>query len=299
MKTITVNLTEEYTGKSVKDVLNSIGLSSRCISRLKNNPSGIMLNRRRVTVRAVLHAGDLLELDFGDDVSSFEPQNLGVSVLYEDEYAAVFDKPGDMCTHPSHDIQSGTLANAALWHFRQGGENITFRAVNRLDRGTSGTVICAKDAHSSRMIAQSYEKVYICVCHGTLPPSGTFDDPIRRCADSSMRRETGEGGQNAVTRFERLSASGGYSLAAVHLPTGRTHQIRVHFSCAGFPLAGDSLYGRPHEVIARQALHCAAVKYRIGRKTVVAVSPIPDDICRLTESCALLLPSKDEIISLL
>lgn len=290
MNVLKPNVTK-YVGKTVKDVLRDLGLSARVISRLKNNEQGILLDGARVTVRAVIKEGSVLTLNFGDDETSFTPEQQPLTVLYEDEFVAVFDKPAGMHTHPSKAIQHGTLANAAVHHFQCRGEKITFRAVNRLDSGTSGAVVCAKDAHSARIIASSMSKVYLCICHGEIPESGRFDGNIGLADGSIIKRCVREDGQTAVTDFVRVAGGGDCSAAAVLLQTGRTHQIRVHFSSAGHPLVGDTLYGSGDDDIARQALHCAAVAFELpnGRR-LAATCAVPDDIERLANKHNFCLP---------
>lgn len=299
MKQIKPDLSK-YVGLTVKDVLRDLGLSSRVISRLKNNERGIMLDGRRVTVRAVIGEGSELTLNLGDDEMSFAPEQQPLTVLYEDEFVAVFDKPAGMHTHPSKHIQHGTLANAAVYYFQSKGENITFRAVNRLDSGTSGAVVCAKDAHSARVAARSMQKVYLCICHGEIDKSGRFDGNIGLADGSKMRRSVRDDGQVAITEYRRLCSSGNYSAAAVWLQTGRTHQIRVHFSHSGHSLVGDTIYGCGADDIARQALHCAAVAFELpDGKRISAVSTPPSDMLAAAEKRNLRLPDEQQIAALL
>lgn len=292
--------TSRFVGKSVKDVLRGLGLSSRVISRLKNNENGIMLDGRRVTVRAVIGEGSELILNLGDDETAFLAEARPLSVLYEDEFVAVLDKPAGMHTHPSKKIQHGTLANAAVHHFQSRGENITFRAINRLDSGTSGAVVCAKDAHSARVIAQTMKKIYVCICHGKTAEHGRFDGNIGLCDGSIIKRCVRSDGQPSVTDYRKLSGSSDHTVAAVNLHTGRTHQIRVHFSDAGHPLVGDTLYGCGDNGIGRQALHCAGVTFRLpnGRQ-VTAVCPFSDDINLYAQTHNLDLPDDGQIVKLL
>lgn len=215
-----------------------------------------------------------------EDESFLEPNgSLCVPVVFENESLVVFDKPFDMPVHPSIKHQGDTLGN----FFASRYPGITFRAVNRLDRDTSGLCIVAKDALAAKLLQGSCEKVYFAAVCGSIPESGVIDAPIARERESIIVRCVREDGQRAVTRYKRLEAGERYSLAEVMPETGRTHQIRVHFSHIGAPLAGDDLYGGSREDIGRQALHCGKMTFTdpsTGEKITVS-SEIPEDMKKL------------------
>jgi len=180
----------QHDGMTVREFLRSVlGMSRTAMTRLKQRERGILLCGQRVTVRAILHTGDTLELDEADsedEVNEFiEPVDLPFRVLYEDDDIIAVDKPAGMPTHPSRGHRGDTLANAAAYYFAQRGQPYVFRAVNRLDAGTSGVVLLAKNKHSafklSRWISHSegrgvkIKKEYFAVLRGIINPA----EPLR------------------------------------------------------------------------------------------------------------------------
>ena len=263
---------ETHDNTTVKSFLESyLKLSHKDISRLKNADRGIILNGERVTVRKTLNAGDILEIDDKDPAPSenIEENDIPIDILYEDESITVVNKPPFMPTHPSHGHTNDTLANALA--FRYKGENFVFRPINRLDRDTSGLVLIARDKHSSYRLAKSMEKheikkTYIALLDGVITPSeGEIDLFIRRKEASIIVREATpnpiEGSQSALTEYKTIRSNNGYSLVEAVPKTGRTHQLRVHFAASGYPIVGDTLYGKADKDIDRQALHANHMEF--------------------------------------
>ena len=170
---------------------------------------------------------------------------LPLDILYEDEDILVLNKPADMPVHPSAGNYENTLANGVAWYYKQQGENFVYRCINRLDRDTTGVLVLAKNPLSGALLSaqmkqRQIRRTYLALTDGIPPEKGTVSAPIARMDDSVITREVNwEHGETAVTHYERLAVSNGYSLVELHLDTGRTHQIRVHtFSgpCTGrFP----------------------------------------------------------------
>lgn len=204
---------------------------------------------------------------------------LTVPIAFENDALVIFDKPGGMPVHPSIRHQGDTLGNcfAALY------PGLTFRPVNRLDKDTSGLCAVAKDPYSARILQSSCAKVYYAAAQGMTEISGTIDAPIARQCESIILRCVRDDGQRAVTHYRRICFGDRYSLLRIDLETGRTHQIRVHFSYIGHPLAGDDLYGGSREDIARQGLHCGEMTFTdpLSGKRITVRSPIPQDIKNL------------------
>ena len=141
------------------------------------------------------------------------------------------------------------------------GESYTFRALNRLDKDTSGCVILAKDRIAYSLVQPTVEKEYVAVCEGNIEMSGTIDAPIALCPDSKLKRCVCVDGDRAVTHYEPIAHGNVHTMCRMKLETGRTHQIRCHMSHIGHPLAGDDLYGGSLRYITRQALHCQSVRF--------------------------------------
>lgn len=242
---------------TLQNFLKSQGVSSRLIKKLKRIENGI--TRNGIAIRSVdmIGKGDEISLNT-DDERFLEPnENPDVKKAYENEYAVIFDKPAFMPVHPSIKHQGDTLGN----HFSYLYPGLTFRPVNRLDRNTSGLCVIAKNPHSANMLQHRISKTYYAIVCGRTEPYGTIDAPIARENETIILRTVRNDGKPAVTHYKTLFQNDKYSLVEINLETGRTHQIRVHFSYIGYPLAGDELYGGSLEDIKRQALHCGKIEF--------------------------------------
>jgi 23S rRNA pseudouridine1911/1915/1917 synthase len=197
-------------------------------------------------------------LDTEDENNIVPNGSLCVPVVYEDESAVVFNKPQGMPVHPSLNHYEDTLGN----YFSYLYPGITFRPINRLDRNTSGLCVVAKNRHAAFRLQRSVSKVYYAiVCGVPGEESGVIDAPIKREHESMITRCVAPDGQRAVTRYRVISSCEKYAYIRVELETGRTHQIRVHFSYIGVPLAGDDLYGGSCEDAVGQTLHCGEISF--------------------------------------
>ncbi len=221
------------------------------------------------------------------------PQDIPLSILYEDAHVAIIDKPAGMVVHPALGHPDGTLVNAILFHFQQLAQTsdaIRPGIVHRIDRDTSGAIAVTRtDAMhlhlAKKFAAHDLQRTYhALVVDQGLPDRGTFDTLHGRDPTHRMRF-TGrvDRGKRAVTRFEvvRRFASQA-ALVACTLETGRTHQIRMHFSEASCPLLGDQLYGgrkaSASPRIARQALHAVSLGFEhLDGTPVLAHAPYPAD----------------------
>lgn len=289
-RTISYTVTSEYENMRVLDFLRQKGFSRNILISMKEEPDAIVLNGCSAFGKTPLHAGDLLTAVVPETESSFwvRPVPIALSVLYEDEDLLIVNKPAGMPVHPSMGNYENTLANAAAWYFSQKGEAFVFRCVNRLDRDTTGALILAKNPLSAAVLGaymkqRLIRRTYLAVTEGILPPKGTVDAPIARVPGSVILRQADwQNGEPAVTHFSRLDIKGGYSLAELHLETGRTHQIRVHMNSIGHPLPGDYLYHPVYDRIGRQALHSFQLEFPhpVTEKHLLVTAPVPEDFCR-------------------
>lgn len=292
-----IDIDEARSGKCVLDILRGeLGFSSSVITFLKNHSDGILVNGEHATVRKILSLGDVLALHYADTESdqnqTIEPVELPLKIIYNDRDILIVNKPPYMPTHPSHDHQRDTLANAVAFHFKNLKTPFVFRAINRLDSQTSGLVLLARNKISAQHLSEDMakgriHKHYFAVLHGKPePPEGKIDAPIRRAEESKIKRVVCEDGARSLTRYQTLVANDMYSAVIASPITGRTHQLRVHFSHMGNCICGDTLYGYPCEYIERQALHAARLEFPhpSSGEIMTVTAPLPADIRSLCDS---------------
>jgi 23S rRNA pseudouridine1911/1915/1917 synthase len=227
-----------------------------------------------------------------------QPEELGIRILYEDASMLVLDKPAGTVVHPTYRNSSGTLLNGVLWHLRDRA-GASPGILTRLDKDTSGLVVLGidaashaamqKDAHAGRVI-----KEYLAIVWGRpSPPQGTIAFPLGR--DTADRRlvVVRPDGQACETRYETLAtvetAADLVSALRCVPVTGRTHQIRVHLSASGWPIAGDRVYGRRGEDVPRQALHAWRIRlpHPVTRQPLSFEAPLPEDLGALLQNFTL------------
>lgn len=255
------------------------------ITRLKREREHILRNGSHIRMVDPLHAGDCLTIILDEEGSSILPNpDLSVPVIYEDDDLILFDKPAHMPVHPSIAHYQDTLANFFIFYMGQKDLHPTFRPINRLDANTTGLCLVAKNAFSAKQLSGGLEKEYTAVLCGNLPDDcGTINAPIAREPGSIMKRMVHPSGQPSITEYQVLFRKNGYTLVRVKLHTGRTHQIRVHFSHLGFPLAGDDLYGGDTSDLSRQALCCTRLFFQhpVMHKNINFCINIQDDMKKL------------------
>lgn len=259
-------ITKEHSNRTIKDYLYSVcNMSGTLIKEIKKTEDGIMLNGERQIVTKKLNENDSLIITVYENASeTIEPVKLDFDVLYEDEDIIIIDKPPHMPTHPSFGNYGNTLANGLMYYWQQKGEEHTFRAINRLDKDTSGVMCVAKNSHANAILCDSLKsgglkRRYLAIVCGTLTEDGTVDAPIGR--EGVIKRQVCDDGDYAVTHYYVKGNFDDYTLLELELETGRTHQIRVHMSHIGHPLLGDWLYGvEDKDLFPRHALHSCYLK---------------------------------------
>jgi 23S rRNA pseudouridine1911/1915/1917 synthase len=208
------------------------------------------------------------------------PEEIPLDVLYEDEDVIVVNKPAGMVVHAGAGAARGTLVNALLHHFGTLSSlagNLRPGIVHRLDRGTSGAMVVARNDVAHRVLAEQFRsravsKTYVALLHGRMSREmGTIERPISRDPQRRTRMTARLGhGRAAQTNWHVLLRLGNFSLIEAEPRTGRTHQIRAHFAAAGHPLVGDTLYGAPRQIraggaslkpLGRVFLHAARLSF--------------------------------------
>lgn len=254
-------------------------------------------------------------LAFGDEVEialpdlpprrELAPEEMPLSIVYEDDWLLALDKPPGLVVHPAHGNREGTLMHGLLWR-AEGGYRP--HLVSRLDQGTSGLILVAKapEVHAA-LQRQRMEKDYLAVVYGrTGLPKGRIDLGILRDpADPRRRMASRTEGRPSATLWERL-AEAEISLLRCRLLTGRTHQIRVHLQAARMPIVGDPVYGAPEgwkgiedpalaetcRDFPRQALHAwrLGLTHPVTHEPLEVRAPLPPDLAELLSKAALTFP---------
>ena len=295
MSSIKKVVDKAYDGRKIREYLKEeLGLSSRLI-RSASVDKRIFVNNKAVKMNYILNANDNILIDLmKDETQNIDPENIPIDVVYEDEDIIVVNKGPNMVVHPTKRHQSGTLANALMYYFKESNQKCIVRLVSRLDMDTSGLIIIGKNqyAHmelSKEMTLNNIEKRYLAVVHGHMEKTeGTIDLPIYRPEEEgTIRRVVDERGQRSITHYKVVERYKDSDLVECLLETGRTHQIRVHLSHLGHPIWGDTLYGEEddNKIISRQALHAYGLDFKSPRtkKELALRAELPEDIKELIE----------------
>ncbi len=260
----------------------------------------VQLDRKAPKANLALREGDRVVVDLPEPVAAaVQAEELPVEILFQDADLAVLNKPAGMVVHPGAGHASGTLVNALLHHIEDlsgvGGE-LRPGIVHRLDRGTSGVIVIAKNDLAHQELARQFhdrevEKEYIALVWGVVQAGRRIDAAIGRDPGNRQRMSArAKHARHAVTRITRAHHLPGLTLCHVAIHTGRTHQIRVHLSAIGHPIVGDSLYGGIHRRVPadirsvlrleRPFLHAHRLAFRHPRdaRRMEVTAPLPDDL---------------------
>lgn len=277
----------EYDGANITTVLKQhFKISTNLIKDLKKYKEGIQVNGEHKRVVDFVAKGDILKITIRDTASeNIVPTDIPLDIVYEDEDVLVINKLPNMPTHPSMGNYENSLANGVMYYYKSKGEERVFRAVNRLDKDTSGLMAVAKNSYIHARLGEEIQKKelkrkYMCIVCGDVEHDGTVDAPIRRADGSVINRIVAPDGQRAVTHYRVIKRYGEYTLLEMKLETGRTHQIRVHMAYIGHPVAGDPIYG-PQKTITSlhgQCLHARVIGFHHPRTGVYMEfsSELPD-----------------------
>jgi 23S rRNA pseudouridine1911/1915/1917 synthase len=273
----------ELSALPLKEFLRKSGLSLTLRRRIKHN-GVITRNGAHINWNEPVFNQDQITVSWPLE-NKLEPIAMPLVIAYEDNALLVIDKPSGIMVHPTARQDGITIANGVLHHYRESGQSCDFHPVHRLDRQTSGLLLVAKNAYIHHLLSgqgiKHVQRSYQAIVTGQPQPlSGTIDAPIGRKPGSIIERMISASGQEAVTDYRTISGTSTASLMQISLRTGRTHQIRVHFSHIGHPLLGDDLYGGCTDLINRQALHAGklAFNHPITNELLTIHSPLPPDM---------------------
>ena len=259
------NPTSEDAGKRLDAYLaeNIDGWSRSRLQRLIENED-VLVNDAAVKPSYKLRDKDEIEVDLIEvPVARFEPEDIPLDIVFEDEYLAVINKPAGMVVHPGAGVQSGTLANAIAYHFEieqseDSNKQLESRVgiVHRLDKDTSGLIVVAKTDKIHEALSEQFRerlvyKSYIALVHGSPDTNtGKIEAPIGRNKHNRLRMKVATHGRSALSLWKVRKRYEKFTLLDVEIKTGRTHQIRVHMGYINHPVVGDEIYneGRDNTV---------------------------------------------------
>ena len=231
-------------GRLSSFLLGELKMSTGLMNKLKWG-DGIRVNGEPQRTNFAVKSGDVITVRLDEEEPEYPAQDGCLSVLYEDDYLLVVDKPAGMLIHPSRSKNEGTLANFVAGYYQKTGQKCAFHPMTRLDRDTFGIVLLAKNAHVHTLLqGADVKKTYHALVFGEPDETeGVIDAPIARRPLPSLLRYVREDGKPSVTEYRVLERKGRLCKLALRPVTGRTHQLRVHCAHVGFPILGDPQYG--------------------------------------------------------
>lgn len=255
MENFELKIEQEQTGLRIDKYLSDEleGISRSYIQKLMEEQH-ITVNQKSVKSNYKLRNNDIIQVSIPDpEELSIEPENIPLSILYEDEHLLVVDKPKGMVVHPAAGHTTGTLVHALLYHCKDqlSGINGVLRPgiVHRIDQNTTGALVICKTDNAHKDLAEqlkvhSITRKYRAIVHGNVKEdSGTVHTTIGRDPKDRKKMAANVNGKDAVTHYQVLERFGNYTYMEFTLETGRTHQIRVHMKSIGHPILGDDIYG--------------------------------------------------------
>ena len=304
---MTVIVPPEQDGQRLDHVLAALvpQQSRSQLQRLIKDGRVTLAGKAVVRANTPVATGQTIDVDVPAPVETdAKPQDLPLDIVFEDSDLVVINKAAGMVVHPAAGHAEGTLVNALLHHVDDlsgvGGE-LRPGIVHRLDRGTSGLMVVAKNDTAHEALARQFhdrevEKEYTALIWGLLPPGRRIEEPIGRDPVNRQKMSTkARRARHAVSRITWAEHFPGLALVGVAIATGRTHQIRVHLSSIGHPIVGDAMYGGVHRRVAPQLravqklerpfLHASKLAFqhpRDGRDMQFA-SELPEDLAKVLE----------------
>ena len=295
-----VILSEEAGSRIDKFLPERLELTRTRIQQLIKDEN-ILVNGKKTKPAYKIEENDMVKVVIPElETVEIKPENIDIEIIYEDNDLAVINKRAGIVVHPANGHYSGTLVNAILYHIKDlSGINGEIRPgiVHRLDKDTSGLLIIAKNDKAHLKLSQMFhdktvKKTYLAILKGKLnQKSGRIVTQIGR--DKNDRKKMTvindlNSGKTAITNYEVISQAEKFTLVKVHIETGRTHQIRVHMKYLGYPILGDSVYGRPDSE-KRQMLHAYKLEFQhpITEENMEFIAELPEDFKKALKKCGL------------
>ena len=262
-----IDVSDEETGERIDSFLSGKTEFTRTRIQQLIKDKNITVNGKATKSSYKIEENDEIAIEVPEaETTEIKPENIKIDIVYEDSDIAVINKQAGLVVHPAHGHYSGTLVNAILYHIKDlSGINGEIRPgiVHRLDKDTSGLIVIAKNDKVHTALTEMFQekkikKTYLAILKGKLNKSeGKIVTQIGRDKNDRKKMTVIDDitkGKNAITNYKVVSQNNLFTLVKVNIETGRTHQIRVHMRHLGYPILGDSVYGRKDNE-KRQMLH--------------------------------------------
>ena len=289
-----INVSDEETGERIDSFLSGKTEFTRTRIQQLIKERNIMVNGKATKSSYKIEKDDEIAIEVPEaETTEIKPENIKIDIVYEDSYIAVINKQAGLVVHPAHGHCSGTLVNAILYHIKDlSGINGEIRPgiVHRLDKDTSGLIVIAKNDKVHAALTEMFQekkirKTYLAILKGKLNKSeGKVVTQIGRDKNDRKKMTVIDDitkGKTAITNYRVISQNSLFTLVKVNIETGRTHQIRVHMRHLGYPILGDSVYGRKDNE-KRQMLHAYRLKFLhpVTGNPMEFAGEIPEDFQR-------------------
>ena len=302
-----IDVSDEETGERIDSFLSGKTEFTRTRIQQLIKDKNITVNGKATKSSYKIEENDEIAIEVPEaETTEIKPENIKIDIVYEDSDIAVINKQAGLVVHPAHGHYSGTLVNAILYHIKDlSGINGEIRPgiVHRLDKDTSGLIVIAKNDKVHTALTEMFQekkikKTYLAILKGKLNKSeGKIVTQIGRDKNDRKKMTVIDDitkGKNAITNYKVVSQNNLFTLVKVNIETGRTHQIRVHMRHLGYPILGDSVYGRKDNE-KRQMLHAYKLEFLhpVTGRQMEFTGEIPEDFQKALKKSDLKI---DEII---
>lgn len=302
-----IDVSDEETGERIDSFLSGKTEFTRTRIQQLIKDKNITVNGKATKSSYKIEENDEIAIEVPEaETTEIKPENIKIDIVYEDSDIAVINKQAGLVVHPAHGHYSGTLVNAILYHIKDlSGINGEIRPgiVHRLDKDTSGLIVIAKNDKVHTALTEMFQekkikKTYLAILKGKLNKSeGKIVTQIGRDKNDRKKMtviDDAAKGKNAITNYRVISQNNLFTLVKVNIETGRTHQIRVHMRYLGYPILGDSVYGRKDNE-KRQMLHAYKLEFLhpVTGRQMEFTGEIPEDFQKALKKSDLKI---DEII---